>query len=214
MIEITKLAVRSGNFALREIDMYLPAGRYGVLMGKTGCGKTTLLEAVCGLKAVESGKILLEGRDMTRAKPGQRGIGYVPQDGALFTTLTIHQNLAFALELRRWKAAAIADRVEELAAMLHIGHLLQRRPEGLSGGETQRVALGRALAARPHILCLDEPLSALDHDTRLELCDLLARVQQQLGMTVLHVTHNRDEAVRLAQHVFSIEDGALRELSE
>ena len=193
--------------------MHLPAGRYGVLMGKTGCGKTTLLEAVCGLKPVESGRITLEGRDMTRAKPGQRGIGYVPQDGALFTTLSIRENLAFALELRRWSAKAITERVEELADLLHIGDLLKRRPEGLSGGETQRVALGRALAARPHILCLDEPLSALDHDTRLELCALLAQVQQQLGMTVLHVTHNRDEAERLAQHLFRFEDGVLSEVA-
>lgn len=212
MIAIDALSVRSGNFALRGIHLHLPAGRYGVLMGKTGCGKTTLLEAVCGLKPVESGSIVLEGRDVTRAKPGQRGIGYVPQDGALFTTLSIRENLAFALELRRWSAQAIHDRVEELATLLHIGDLLKRRPEGLSGGETQRVALGRALAARPHVLCLDEPLSALDHDTRLELCDLLGRVQQQLGMTVLHVTHNRDEAERLAHHLFRIEDGVLIEV--
>jgi molybdate/tungstate transport system ATP-binding protein len=213
MIDLHDLAVRNGSFSLRGIQMHLPAGRYGVLMGKTGCGKTTLLEAVCGLKPVESGRIALEGRDMTRAKPGQRGIGYVPQDGALFTTLSIRENLAFALELRRWSSKAITERVEELADLLHIGDLLQRRPEGLSGGETQRVALGRALAARPHILCLDEPLSALDHDTRLELCALLAQVQQQLGMTVLHVTHNRDEAERLAQHLFRFEDGVLSEVA-
>src|SRR5690606_19706931 len=117
------------------------------------------LEAVCGLKSVTAGRVLLCGRDVTRLKPGERGVGFVPQDGALFPTMTVGQQLGFALTVRRWSAAAIKARVCELADVLGIEHLLHRTPQGLSGGERQRVALGRALSFRPGVLCLDEPLS-------------------------------------------------------
>src|SRR5215203_3589521 len=118
-------------------------------MGRTGCGKTTLLEAICGLKPVRAGRVLLLGRDVTDLPPADRGVGYVPQDLALFPTMTVREHLGFALEVRRWDMTAAARRVEELTALLGIGHLLERKPPGLSGGEAQRVALGRALSFRP-----------------------------------------------------------------
>jgi molybdate/tungstate transport system ATP-binding protein len=208
-IQIERLTVQAGGFRLSEVSLSIPSGEYGILMGKTGCGKTTLLEAVCGLKRVLAGRILLEGRDVTALKPAERGIGFVPQDAALFSTMTVHEHLAFALRVRRWRLDAVERRVRELALLLDIESLLPRLPQGLSGGESQRVALGRALSFQPRILCLDEPLSALDHDTRGEICRLLARVRQELGVTVLHITHDPHEAARLAQHVFRMHDGAI-----
>lgn len=213
MIAIDDVTVQAGAFRLEHVSLSVPAGDYGILMGKTGCGKTTLLEAVCGLKRVERGRILLEGRDVTALKPAERGIGFVPQDAALFTTMTVQEHLAFALRVRRWPDAAIHTRVRELARMLGITALLQRYPAGLSGGESQRVALGRALSFHPRILCLDEPLSALDHETRAEICALLARIRTELGMTVLHITHDPYEAARLAQHIFRLHDGAIMRAS-
>ena len=212
MISIRDLAVTLGQFSLEGISFGVPTGGYGVLMGKTGSGKTTILECVCGLRPVEAGGIALSGRDVTGLKPGERGIGYVPQDGALFTTMTVREHLTFALIVRRWPGYAIEERVDELAALLGIGHLLDRKPEGLSGGEIQRVSLGRALACPPEILLLDEPLSALDDETHEEMCQLIELVREQTGVTALHVTHSSREMRRLADHLFVIRDGQIAQL--
>lgn len=207
MIRLENLTVRVASFCLTGIDLEIPSGSYAVLMGRTGSGKTTVLEAICGLKPVAGGVIRLDGREVQHLKPAARGIGYVPQDRALFHTLTVRENLAFALRVRRWDRAAREARVEELARLLGLGPLLDRKPYGLSGGESQRVALGRALAARPGILCLDEPLSALDDETREEMYALLESVQRYAGVTILHVTHHRGEADRLADRVFHLQNG-------
>ncbi len=210
MIRLDNLTVRSGGFELRDIHLEIPDSRYAVLMGPTGCGKTTLLEAICGLKPVLRGAIYLGGREVTGLPPGQRGVGYVPQDVALFDAMSVRENLGFALEIRKWPAAAIGERVLEMAGLLGITPLLDRRPGGLSGGEAQRVALGRALACRPDVLCLDEPLSALDAATREEMCGLLQRLQAQTGVTILHVTHDQQEARRLAQRTFQFANGGIQ----
>ena len=173
MIHIDDLSIRLGAFALTGLSLQVGQGEYAVLMGRTGSGKTTLLEAIAGLKPVQQGAIRLLGDDVTRLRPAERGVGYVPQDLALFPTLTVREHLAFALTVRRWPGAAIAARVAEMSALLALDHLLERLPAGLSGGESQRVALGRALAFRPRILLLDEPLSALDESTREEMYLLL-----------------------------------------
>jgi ABC-type sugar transport system ATPase subunit len=214
VIAVEGLTVRQGAFALTGVTFTVPAGQYGVLMGRTGCGKTTLLEAICGLRRVAAGRVLLHGRDVTRLKPAERGVGYVPQDRALFATMTVYEHLAFALEIRRWPRAAVEARVRELAALLGVEHLLGRRPHGLSGGEAQRVALGRALAMRPAVLLLDEPLSALDEETREGMIDLLRAVRARAGVTVLHITHSRGEAQRLADRVLVLADGAVREAAD
>jgi ABC-type sugar transport system ATPase subunit len=207
MIRLENLHVRAGTFELAGLTLEIPTGSYAVLMGRTGSGKTTLLEAICGLRSVESGRIELHGRDVTRLRPADRGIGYVPQDRALFQSMSVRENLAFALTTRRWPDAEIEKRVSELAALLRLAHLLDRKPANLSGGEAQRVALGRALANQPALLVLDEPLSALDEDTRDEMQNLLLTAQQQTRVTALHVTHNRDEAARLGNLVFTLEQG-------
>ncbi len=210
MIAVDHLTVRVGAFALEEVAFEVPAGRYAALMGRTGAGKTTLLEALCGLKPVSRGTIRLNGRDVTRLKPAERGIGYVPQDRALFQTMTVRDHLAFALTIRKAPRDLIENRVAELSRLLGIEHLLERKPLGLSGGEAQRVALGRALSARPAFLCLDEPLSALDDQTRQEMCELLANVQQSTRVTILHVTHNLGEAERLADRIFLLQNGRIQ----
>lgn len=207
MIELQDVTLRAGTFLLEQVSFQVPAGRYAVLMGRTGRGKTTILEAVCGLRRVARGHILIHGTDMTDWSPADRQLGYVPQDLALFPTLSVREHLEFAPRLRRWPARQIADRVAELSEVLGIAHLLPRAVQGLSGGESQRVALGRALAARPAVLLLDEPLSALDEDTRQDMQALLRRVTQATGVTTLHVTHSREEAQALANQWLILENG-------
>lgn len=209
MIAVEHLSLRQGAFALADVSFAVPTGSYAVLMGRTGSGKTTVLEAVCGLRTIRQGCIWLGERDVTHEKPGARNLGYVPQDGALFTSMRVRDNLGFALAVRRWEKVAIAGRVAELAELLGITHLLDRGTKGLSGGEAQRIALGRALAARPPVLLLDEPLSALDDATRAEMYDLLESVRERTGVTVLHVTHNAADADRLADIVFQLRDGKI-----
>lgn len=214
MIRFENTTIRLDDFCLENVNLHIPTGSYAVLMGRTGCGKTTILEAACGLRHIESGRIHLMDRDVTDMPPGRRGVGLVPQDGALFRTMSVEDHLGFALRVRKRPRKEIAARVEELAEWLGIEHLLHRRPHGLSGGERQRVAIGRAMAAHPDVLFLDEPLSALDEETHADMIELLQRVQRQTGVTVLHITHNRREARALAQLLIVLRDGKFLEGKE
>jgi molybdate/tungstate transport system ATP-binding protein len=209
MIEVRDLSIRLGAFALSGISFTIPQGHFGILMGRTGCGKTSIVEAICGLRPHSGGRIMLMGRDVTEARPGERGVGFVPQDGALFSTMTVREHLAFPLNIRGWGAAEIARRADELAALLRLTDLLERRPENLSGGERQRVSLGRALSFRPQVLCMDEPLSSLDEETRLEMYELLRSVQKQTGVTTLHVTHSKAEAEALGACCLVLSEGKI-----
>ena len=211
MIAIENMSIQSGNFSLTGVDLTIPTGEYGVLMGRTGCGKTTVLEVICGLRRPGSGVVRLMGEDVTHLKAAERGIGYVPQDNALFRTMTVADNISFALRVRDWPLEAIAERVNELAGLLGVAHLLDRKAVGLSGGEAQRVALGRALAFHPTILCLDEPLSSLDRDTREEMYELLCAVREHTHMTAVHVTHDWEEGRTLADRLYRFVDGRIAE---
>ena len=210
MIQVDRLSIRNGGFRLDDVSFEVFAGGYGVLMGKTGSGKTTILEAITGLKPIPAGRIVLGDLDVTRLKPAERNIGFVPQDAALFSTMSVRDHLAFALVIRRASPKTVRARVAEMAELLEIEPLLDRTTEGLSGGEKQRVALGRALAFRPSTLCLDEPLTALDDDTRRQMIDLLKRLQRDTGVTTLHITHNQDEAATLADVLLELVDGRIR----
>jgi ABC-type sugar transport system ATPase subunit len=209
MISLRHITVQAGRFQLRDLSMEIPTGSHTALMGRTGSGKTTLLEGICGLRSIRSGSIWIGDREVTNLPPGQRGIGLVPQDGALFDHLTVRQHLEFALEVRGWVPDRRESRSRELAEWLSLTPLLDRLPAGMSGGERQRVALGRALAFHPPVLCLDEPLSALDDQTRGEIVAVLTEIRNRTGITILHITHNRSEAERLADRILHLRDGRL-----
>ena len=207
MIRVNDLCLRSDSFALSDIAFTVPTGAYAVLMGRSGCGKTTILEAICGLRPIQSGSIYLGTLEVTALSPAERKIGYVPQDHALFPHLNVHENLAFGLHARGLPSE---ERVEDIGVLLGISDLFGRTTAGLSGGEAQRVALGRALAFRPGVLLLDEPLSALDESTRDEMHSVLRSIREKTGVTTLHVTHLREDAKALADVVLELHGGKVR----
>ncbi|TWU56575.1 Maltose/maltodextrin import ATP-binding protein MalK [Rubripirellula tenax] len=209
MIELRDVSISAGEFQLSHIDLQIATGQYAVMMGQTGAGKTTLVETICGLRKISSGCIIVGDRDVTNLRPAERNTGYVPQDLALFPTMTVREHLTFAPRMRRPRTALTTAEVEAIAQQLDITHLLDRKPVNLSGGESQRVALGRALSFRPEALLLDEPLSALDETTRKSLQTLLRNINRDTGVTVLHVTHDSAEATTLADLVVRLHDGNL-----
>lgn len=209
MILVEGMSLQVADFRLEGINISVEQGEYAALMGKTGSGKTTILEAICGLRRVSKGRIVLCGCDVTNSVPGARGVGYVPQECALFSDMTVGEHLGFALTIRRESPGAVAARVDELAEMLGLSELRDRYPDGLSGGEAQRVALGRALSFRPKVLCLDEPLSSLDEETRDDIRKLLKSVQDITKVTTLHVTHSHKDATLMADKIIEVRDGQI-----
>jgi len=209
MICVENLSITQGTFSLQDVSFEVQEGQYAVLTGRSGSGKTTILEALCGLRRIQAGRVRLGDVDVTHLRPAERRIGYVPQDGALFPNYRVGEQLAFALIVRRHADQAINERVKDLAQMLKISHLLDRFPDNLSGGEKQRVALGRTLALEPRVLCFDEPLCALDSDTHEEICELLHTTIKAQQITTLHITHNRAEADILADIAFDLKDGRI-----
>ncbi len=206
-VQVRDLWVDLDEFHLREINLDVAAGEYFVVLGPTGGGKTVLLETIAGLHQPDKGRIMLDGEDVTDAPPERRGIGFVYQDYMLFPHLNVAGNIAFGLKLRRMARETIEEQVTTISQLLGIDHLLHRRPGTLSGGEAQRVALARALVVEPRLLLLDEPLSALDPETREGLQRELARVHRELGTTTVHVTHDFEEAVALGDRIAVVNEG-------
>jgi molybdate/tungstate transport system ATP-binding protein len=190
VIELREIAVKQGAFALAGVSLRVETGQHAVVMGPTGCGKTTLLEVVAGLRDPAAGTVWLNGVNVTAFDPARRAVGYVPQESAVFRTMTVRANLGFGRAIRGLDPDPT---VADLATRLKLTHLLDRRAVGLSGGEAQRVALGRALAFGPSVLLLDEPFNAADEATRGDLLALVAGERQRRGLTVLHVTHDRSD---------------------
>lgn len=204
MIEVVNLIVRQSAFTLPVMNFRIEAGCYAVLMGPTGSGKTTLLEAIAGLRPVADGVVKIRGQDVTKFTPAARNLGYVPQDAAVFRTMTVRDNIAFGLAIRGTSNLVIQDRVQELAKWLGLHAILDRKAIRLSGGEAQRVALGRALAFRPDVLLLDEPLNAVDSATHDELIERLRELRKRERITAIHVTHSQPEADQLGDVVLRI----------
>lgn len=204
MLSIHQLDISAGSFSLQDVSFDIETGKCTSLMGPSGSGKTTLMEALCGLRHISKGQIHLDGKDITHLRPGERGISLVPQDNVLFPHLTVREHLSFGPSIQKWPQEAITEQCEQLAEQLSIGPLLNRTPENLSGGEAKRVALGRALATRPALLCLDEALTGLDDDTYAEMLELIQTTISQGSVTTLHITHNRREAKQLADSVISM----------
>jgi len=208
-VRVEDLWVDLEEFQLRRINLHIRAGEYFVILGPTGAGKTVLLETIAGLFEHSKGHILLDGEDVSLAPPERRGVGFVYQDYALFPHLSVADNVAFGLKLRGVDGAGVGERVNAMSEMLDIKHLLHRRPSTLSGGEQQRTALARALVVEPRLLLLDEPLSALDPETREGLRRELGRVQRQLATTTIHVTHDFEEAVALGDRIAVMNEGLI-----
>ena len=203
-----------GVEAVREMSFAVNEGEFVVLLGPSGAGKTTTLRLITGLEQPDSGAVLIDGRDVTREPPGARDIAFVFQQYSLYPHLTVYDNLAFPLRspARRVPEPLIKKRVERTAELLHISSKLRNSATRLSGGEMQRVAIGRALVRDPAIYLMDEPLSSLDAKLRAELRLELKRIQMELGATILYVTHDQVEAMTMASRIGVIRDGQLLQL--
>lgn len=204
MIRLEEVTLRVGSFHLSQITLEVPAGGYGLVIGPTGSGKTSLLEAIAGHLQPLGGRIRLDETDVTALPPERRGVGFVYQSYHLFPHCSVRENIAYGL-----RGPDAAARVTELADLLGIAPLLDRRVQGLSGGEQQRVALARALAPRPRILLLDEPFAAVDPALRRVLRRELQQIREREGVTTLHVTHDVDDALRLGDVVAVLGEGRI-----
>ncbi len=201
-----------GTPVLNGVSLRVRRGEFVALLGSSGCGKTTLLRAVSGFVPVQSGRIAIDGRDVTAAPPEKRDTAMVFQSYALWPHMTAAQNIGYGLKLRRWDRARIDGRVAEMLRLLKLDGLGGRNVTQLSGGQRQRVALGRALAVNPQLLLLDEPLSNLDARIRLELRHEIRALQQRLGLTAVHVTHDQEEAMVMADRIVILESGTIAQI--
>jgi multiple sugar transport system ATP-binding protein len=211
-VSLRHISKRFGRVdAVRDLSLAVNDGEFVVLLGPSGAGKTTTLRLVTGLESPDAGAIFIDGRDVTRDPPGTRDIAFVFQQYSLYPHLTVYDNLAFPLRspARRVPEPLIRKRVEQTAELLHITNKLANRATRLSGGEMQRVAIGRALVRDPSIYLMDEPLSSLDAKLRAELRLELKRIQLELGSTILYVTHDQVEAMTMASRIGVIRDGEL-----
>ncbi len=202
---------RKGEPVLTDFSMAVGEGELLSLLGPSGCGKTTTLRTVAGFVLPWKGKVLLQGRDYTRVPPHRRGFGLVYQNYALFPHLTVFENVAFGLRMRRVPREEIRERVAEALRMVKLEGLEKRLPGQLSGGQRQRVALARALVIRPKLLLLDEPLSNLDAKLRAGMRTELKRIQRELGVTAIYVTHDQAEAMALSDRVILMREGRIEQ---
>ena len=198
--------------AVKNVNLTIEPGEFICFLGPSGCGKTTLLRIITGFEQATSGKIIYDGEIINDILPQQREFGIVFQSYALFPNMSVSQNIAFGLKMRKMPSGLIDERVTEMLQLLGLTGWEKHYPSQLSGGQQQRVALGRALAIKPSVLLLDEPLSALDAKIRVRLRTVIKRLQQELGITMIYVTHDQEEALALADRVVIMRDGEFRQI--
>ncbi|HDR04530.1 MAG TPA: sn-glycerol-3-phosphate ABC transporter ATP-binding protein UgpC [Candidatus Marinimicrobia bacterium] len=196
---------------LHDINLTINDGEFVVLVGPSGCGKSTSLRMLAGLESVSSGTILIDGKDITDKHPKDRDIAMVFQNYALYPHMSVYENLAFGLKMRRMDKADIDKRVQEAAAILKIEMLLDRKPKALSGGQRQRVALGRAIVRKPKVFLFDEPLSNLDAKLRVQMRSEIKKLHQTLGVTMLYVTHDQVEAMTMGDRICLMDSGYIQQ---
>jgi sulfate transport system ATP-binding protein len=204
---LTKRFTQGGPPAVSGVSFEAPGGGITALLGPSGAGKSTVLRLIAGLEASEGGSILIEGSDCANVPVRKRGVGFVFQSYALFDHMTVGENIAFGLSVRKTPKGEIASRVDELLELIQLPELKERRPPQLSGGQRQRVAFARALAIRPKVLLLDEPFGALDTRVRVELREWLRKLHHETRTTTLLVTHDQDEAFEVSDHVVVMFNG-------
>jgi len=207
MLELKNICLSFENFELKDVSLKVDEGEYFVVLGLSGAGKSLLLECISGIKRIKSGKIILDGQDITNHKIQDRNVGYVFQDHAVFPHMNVFDNIAYSIK-RKFSKEDVKRKVEEITELVNIGHLLNRDTKTLSGGEAQRVALARTLIRDPKCILLDEPFSSLDVQLRDDLRSLLRKINR-LGKTIIHVTHDYEEAVTLAHKVAVFQNGRL-----
>jgi ABC-type Fe3+/spermidine/putrescine transport system ATPase subunit len=198
--------------AVDEVNLNIEPGEFICFLGPSGCGKTTLLRLITGFENLTSGDIIYDGKVINHLPPQKRDFGIVFQSYALFPNMTVKQNIAFGLKMRNMPQHLIDERVDEMLHLIGLAGWQNHYPSQLSGGQQQRVALGRAIAIKPNVLLLDEPLSALDAKIRVRLRTVIKRLQQDLGVTLIYVTHDQEEALALADRVVIMRDGRFRQI--
>lgn len=209
-LQVTTLNKHYGQTQIfNDIDFSAEKGEFVTLLGPSGCGKSTLLRCLAGLTAVDSGKIILQGQDIVPLSPQERGIGMVFQSYALFPNMTVEGNVAFGLKMQSLPVNDIRRRVGEVLALVEMQDYAKRYPHQLSGGQCQRVALARSLVTRPRLLLLDEPLSALDARIRKHLREQIRRIQRELNLTTLFVTHDQEEALTMSDRIVLMNKGQI-----
>jgi len=213
LITVENVTKRFGEFtALDDISIEAPDGKLTALLGPSGSGKSTLLRVIAGLEVPDSGKIVVSGNDATRLPPQKRGIGFVFQHYAAFKHMTLRDNVAFGLKIRKRPKAEITAKVDELLHLVGLDGFADRYPNQLSGGQRQRMALARALAVEPSVLLLDEPFGALDANVRSDLRAWLRRLHEQVPVTTVLVTHDQEEAMELADRIVLLRDGKISQV--
>jgi sulfate transport system ATP-binding protein len=212
VIEVDGVSKRYGDAdALRDVSVSVPDGSLTALLGPSGGGKTTLLRVIAGLEVPDTGVVRMDGRDVTAVPVRHRGIGFVFQHYAAFKHMSVADNVAFGLSVRKRPKSEIKARVRELLELVGLSHLASRRPNQLSGGQRQRMALARALAVDPQVLLLDEPFGALDARVREELRNWLRRLHDEVHVTTLFVTHDQSEAMEIAEQIVVVNDGRIEQ---
>ena len=214
MVELKQVSKRFGSFvAVESVDLVIRAGEFLTLLGPSGCGKTTLLRMISGFETPTRGTIHLGGVDVTGLPPYRRDVNQVFQSYALFPHMTVWSNIAFGLKMKKMPSAEVRSRVGNAVEMVWLSGMEQRKPSQLSGGQKQRVALARALVCQPKVLLLDEPLAALDAKLRRSMQIELKRLQAQLGITFLFVTHDQDEALVMSDRIAVVNNGKIEQIA-